>query len=307
MFSHDNISKFLVVILGPTGVGKTELSIKLSKYYNAPILSADSRQIFREMKIGTACPLPEQLGEAPHYFIGHKSITDRYSCGMFEMDALKLLDNIYLERNFALLVGGSMLYIDAVCKGIDDFPTPDPELRKSPEDQLKKLGIENLRAQLKLLDPEHYQQIDLRNSQRVLKAIEVCLQTGKPYSSFLTQPMKKRSFIPIKIGITLPREDLYKKINSRVDKMVELGLVDEVKNLFAFKNNNALKTVGYREIFDFFEGKNSLEQAIDLIKRNSRRYAKRQLTWWAKDKEIAWFNPRDEKRIIEYIDKVKGR
>jgi tRNA dimethylallyltransferase len=304
MYSHNDISKFLIVLLGPTGVGKTDLSIKLSKFFNAPILSADSRQIFKEMKIGTACPSPNQLSEAPHYFIGHKNIADRYSCGMFEMDALKQLDSIFLKGNFALLVGGSMLYIDAVCKGIDDFPTPDPELRQSLEDQLKQYGIENLRAQLKLLDPEHYHQIDLKNSQRVLKAVEVCLQTGKPYSSFLTQPMKKRSFTPIKIGINLPREELYEKINCRVDRMISMGLVDEVKKLAAFKSHNALKTVGYKEIFDHLEGKNTLEQAIELIKRNSRRYAKRQLTWWAKDKDINWFNPNDIKGIVEYIEYV---
>jgi tRNA dimethylallyltransferase len=292
---------FLVVLLGPTGVGKTELSINLSKYLKAPILSADSRQFFKELRIGTAAPSTEQLSISTHYFVGHKNITERYSCGMFEMDALETLQNIFKTNRIALLVGGSMLYIDAVCKGIDDFPTPDPELRQSLENQLKAEGIESLRAQLKLLDPEHYQQIDLKNSQRILKAVEVCLQTGKPYSSFLTQPKKNREFRIIKIGLTLPRDELYRRINRRVDNMIEQGLVNEARNLLPFKNHNALKTVGYREVFDYLEGKISLVQAIDMIKRNSRRYAKRQLTWWARDNEIAWFNPNDEMGINDHI------
>ncbi len=301
-----NLEKTLIIILGPTGVGKTALSLNISKHYNAPILSADSRQFFREMKIGTAAPTPEQLKAADHYFIGHKSITERYSCGMFELDANELLKKIFQTHDTALLVGGSMLYIDAVSKGIDDFPSPDTDLRKSLENQLKTEGIESLWAQLKLLDPTHYQQIDLKNSQRVLKAVEVCLQTGKPYSSFLTQPNKARDFRQIKIGLTLPREELFERINSRVDTMIANGLADEAKALYPYRNHNALKTVGYREIFDFLDGKTTLDIAIDLIKRNTRRYAKRQLTWWAKDADIQWFIPDEQERVIEFIDKVKG-
>jgi tRNA dimethylallyltransferase len=294
-------SKYLITLLGPTGVGKTTASLSISQKFNAPIISADSRQFFKEMRIGTAAPTPDQLNAAPHYLVGHKSITERYSCGMFELDAINLLDNFYKTHQNAMLVGGSMLYIDAVCKGIDDFPLPDAELRLSLEDQLKTEGIESLRAQLKLLDPIHYQQIDLKNSQRVLKAVEVCLQTGKPYSSFLTIPKKERPFDIIKIGLNRPREELYEAINARVDQMIEAGLVDEAKSLYPFRNHNALKTVGYREIFDYIDGKITLDKAIELIKRNSRHYAKRQLTWWARDNEIEWFHPNELDKIVIHL------
>jgi tRNA dimethylallyltransferase len=294
-------SKYLITLLGPTGVGKTTASLSISQKFNAPIISADSRQFFKEMRIGTAAPTPDQLNAAPHYLVGHKSITERYSCGMFELDAINLLDNFYKTHQNAMLVGGSMLYIDAVCKGIDDFPLPDAELRLSLEDQLKTEGIESLRAQLKLLDPIHYQQIDLKNSQRVLKAVEVCLQTGKPYSSFLTIPKKERPFDIIKIGLNRPREELYEAINARVDQMIEAGLVDEAKSLYPFRNHNALKTVGYREIFDYIDEKITLDKAIELIKRNSRHYAKRQLTWWARDNEIEWFHPNELDKIVIHL------
>ena len=299
--------KYLIVLLGPTGVGKTNASLSISKHFDAPIVSADSRQFFREMRIGTAAPTAQELAAAKHHLVGHKSIAQRYSCGMFETEALNVLESIYQSHNVAMLVGGSMLYIDAVCNGIDDFPTPDPELRKSLENQLKTEGIESLRAQLKLLDPEHYDIVDLRNSQRVLKAIEVCLQTGKTYSSFRTNPQKERPFKTIKIGLNLPREILYERINARVDQMIEEGLVDEAKSLYPHRHHNALKTVGYREIFDYIDGKISLEKAIELIKRNSRHYAKRQLTWWARDKEIEWFRPDEIDGIISYIESVKHK
>ena len=296
------LAKFLIVLLGPTGVGKTSASLSISKHFDAPIVSADSRQFFREMHIGTAAPSLEQLKAAPHHLVGHKSITERYSCGMFETEALRVLENIYHSHNLAILVGGSMLYLDAVCNGIDDFPTPDSKLRKSLENQLKTEGIESLRAQLKLLDPEHYDRVDLKNSQRILKAIEVCLQTGRPYSSFRTNPQKERPFKTIKVGLNLPREILYERINARVDQMIEEGLVSEAKSLYPLRHHNALKTVGYREIFDYFDGKISLEKAIELIKRNSRHYAKRQLTWWARDKEIEWFSPNEIEEILAYIE-----
>ncbi|HOP04682.1 MAG TPA: tRNA (adenosine(37)-N6)-dimethylallyltransferase MiaA [Tenuifilaceae bacterium] len=295
------LSKFLIVLLGPTGVGKTSLSIQLSNALDAPIVSADSRQFFREMKVGTAAPTERELNQATHYLIGNKSITERYSCGMFELDALNTLEIIFQEHKSALLVGGSMLYIDAICKGIDDFPTPDPELRKTLENQLKNEGIDSLRSQLKILDPEQYNNIDLKNPQRILKAVEVCLQTGRTYSSFLTQPQKVRPFGIVKIGLNRPREELYSMINQRVDKMIENGLVEEVKGLYKYRNHNALKTVGYREIFDFIDGKISLDEAVELIKRNSRRYAKRQLTWWGRDNEITWFHPDDEECILEFM------
>jgi tRNA dimethylallyltransferase len=300
-------SRYLIVLLGPTGVGKTELSITLSYLFNAPILSADSRQFYHEMKIGTAAPTSEVLNAAPHYFVGNKSIADRYSCGMFELEVLKLLDDLYKTHQSAMLVGGSGLYIDAVCKGIDDFPSPDPELRKDLYAQLEINGIEGLRRQLQFLDPEYYNQVDLKNTQRILKAIEVCLQTGRTYSSYLTKPSKIRPFIPIKVGLNRPREELYKRINDRVDKMIADGLVVEAKSLYSQKHLNSLNTVGYKEIFDYLDGSFKLEEAIELIKRNSRHYAKRQLTWWARDKEIVWFDADKVDSIIEHIkSKIKN-
>ncbi|HDP54351.1 MAG TPA: tRNA (adenosine(37)-N6)-dimethylallyltransferase MiaA [Bacteroidetes bacterium] len=297
-------AKFLIVLLGPTGVGKTNASLSISKHFDAPIVSADSRQFYSEMRIGTAAPTAQELAAAKHHLVGHKSISQRYSCGMFETEALTILETIYQSHSMAMLVGGSMLYIDAVCNGIDDFPTPDPELRKSLENQLETEGIESLRAQLKLLDPEYYNRVDLKNSQRILKAIEVCLQTGKPYSSFRTNPQKKRPFKTIKIGLNLPREILYERINTRVDQMIDEGLVEEAKSLYPHRHHNALKTVGYREIFDYIDGKISLEKAIELIKRNSRHYAKRQFTWWARDKEIEWFSPDEIIDIKKYISDI---
>lgn len=293
--------KYLVVLLGPTGVGKTDLSITIARFYTAPILSCDSRQFYKEMKIGTAVPTPEQLNEVTHYFIGNKSITERYSCGMFELDALSTLNDIYQKGNIAFLVGGSGLYIDALCNGIDDFPTPDSELRNALQQQLKDEGIESLRAQLKLLDSEYYNRVDLKNSQRVLKAVEVCLQTGSTYSSFLTNRSKQRGFTTIKIGINRDRQELYDRINRRVDLMMEQGLLDEAKALYPHRHLNALNTVGYRELFSYIEGKISFDQAVDLIKRNTRRYAKRQLTWWARDPEITWFQPRQDLEIAYHI------
>jgi len=294
-------SKHLIVLLGPTGVGKTDLSVSLSKHFNAPIISCDSRQFFREMQIGTAVPTSELLNSVQHYFVGNKSITERYSCGTFELDALALLSNLYKKHDVVLMVGGSGLYIDAVCNGIDDFPAPDHEIRTKLENQLKKEGLESLRIQLKVLDPEYYSKVDLKNSQRILKALEVCLQTGKTYTSFLTNPSKKRNFRYLKIGLNRPREELYQIIDQRVDKMIAEGLVDEVKSLSQYRNLNALKTVGYKEILDYLDGSIALDIAISLIKRNSRRYAKRQLTWWARDNEITWFHPDQKNDIIEFI------
>lgn len=297
-------TKYLIVLLGPTGVGKTDLSITIARFFRTPIISCDSRQFFKEMRIGTAVPSAEQLDEAKHYFIGHKSITERYSCGMFEMDALNLLQNIFQFGDVALLVGGSGLYIDALCNGIDNFPTPDAELRQELLYQLKNEGVESLRAQLKLLDPEYYSLVDLKNSQRVLKAVEVCLQTGKTYTSFLTSPEKNRNFNIIKIGLNRDRDELYDRINRRVDQMMGQGLLDEAKSLYQYRDLNALNTVGYRELFSYFDGEITLDQAVDLIKRNSRRYAKRQLTWWARDNSIAWFHPKQDMEIAFHCRQI---
>jgi tRNA dimethylallyltransferase len=292
----------LIVLLGPTGVGKTALSIHLANRFGSPIVSCDSRQFYREMSIGTAKPTPNELSLAEHHFVGHISVTDRYSCGMFELDALNKIEEIFSTNQIALMVGGSMLYIDAVCKGIDDFPTPDPALRKELHALLENEGIEGLRAQLKLLDPDYYSKVDLKNPQRILKGVEVSLQTGKPYSSFLKQKAKQRNFEIVTIGLNQPREELYERINQRVDEMVANGLVDEVRSLLPYRNLVALKTVGYTEIFEFLDGKISLEKAIELIKRNSRHYAKRQITWWQRDASINWFHPENVKEVEQFIE-----
>lgn len=299
-------SKYLIVLLGPTGVGKTDLSIALANRFSAPILSADSRQFFREMSIGTAKPTDRDLSMASHYFVGHKSVTERYSCGMFELDALEKLKSIYLEKSCALLVGGSMLYIDAVCKGIDDFPTPDPQLRKHLQELLTNEGVEALRAKLKLIDPVYYRTVDLKNPQRILKGVEVTLQTGRPYSSFLSKQPKERDFKILSVGLNRNREELYERINSRVDSMVSSGLVDEVRSLLPHRELVPLKTVGYSEIFTYLDGKITLDEAIELIKRNTRRYAKRQLTWWQRDPSIQWFHPDHYDQIVNYILKQMG-
>jgi len=296
--------KYLIVLLGPTGVGKTDLSVSLSYQFNAPIISADSRQFYSEMSIGTAAPSPDILKAAPHYFIGNKTIADRYSCGMFEIDVINLLNDLYKTHQSVLLVGGSGLYIDAVCNGIDDFPAPDTELRKELLAQLKNEGVESLRKQLQLIDPEYYSQVDLKNSQRIIKALEVCLQTGKTYTSFLTNPKKERNFTPIKIGLNRPREELYHRINQRVDMMLKEGLLDEVKGLYNQKHLNALNTVGYKELFSYLDGLVTFDEAVDLIKQNSRRYAKRQLTWWTRDNKIDWFHPEQVDLILDHIKKV---
>ncbi len=302
------MAKCLIVLLGPTGVGKTDLSLSLSKRFGAPIISADSRQFFREMQIGTAAPTPAQLAQAKHYFVGHKSATEEYSCGSYETDALTLLESeVFPKTDFAILTGGSMLYIDAVCNGIDDFPAPDLALREELTQRLEREGLDSIRMQLKMLDPVYYNQVDLKNPQRILKGLEVTLQTGKPYSSFLTRQQKARPFTIIKIGLTRPREELYQRINMRVDMMVAEGLVEEARSLLHLRNLNSLNTVGYRELFDYFDGTISLQAAIELIKRNSRRYAKRQLTWWARDMQIAWFHPDNIQGISEQIEALASK
>lgn len=296
--------KYLIVVLGPTGVGKTALSVHLANRFGSSIISCDSRQFYREMNIGTAKPTPEELSIAEHHFVGHISVTDRYSCGIFELEALQKLEEIFISNQVALMVGGSMLYIDAVCKGIDDFPAPDPELRKNLHNVLINEGIESLRAQLMFLDPEYYSKVDLKNPQRILKGVEVSLQTGKPYSSFLLQKAKQRNFEIVTIGLNRPREELYERINQRVDTMIAKGLVEEVRSLLPNRNLVALKTVGYSEVFDFLDGKIAFEKAVELIKRNSRHYAKRQITWWQRNSDIQWFHPNDMITIEEYIKKL---
>ena len=278
----------LIIITGPTAVGKTNVAIEMAKALNTEIISCDSRQMYREMRIGTAVPSAEELAAVPHHFIGNLSIHDYYNVSMFEQECLQLLDKLFLKYPTVVMTGGSGLYIDAVCKGIDDFPTVDPEIRKTVTGWFKSEGIEYLQQQLKVLDPEHYAKVDLRNYKRIMKAIEVSLQTGKPYSSFLTAQERKRPFDIEKIVLNRPREELFERINRRTTQMLKEGLLEEARTLYPYRHLNALNTVGYKELFAYMDGQYDLDTAVELIRRNTRRYAKRQLTWFARDKEMIW-------------------
>lgn len=282
------MEKKLIIILGPTAVGKTEYSLQTAEKYQTEILSCDSRQMFREMKIGTAAPTDEELKRVPHHFIGNLSIHDYYSCGRFEIEALAKCEELFQRHDTLIMTGGSMLYIDAICKGIDDVPNIDEELRNSLWKRFEEEGIDSLRNELKLLDPDYYQTIDLQNGKRIIHALEICLQTGKPYSSIRQNKAKERPFAIEKIGITRPREELYERINHRVDVMFEMGLEEEARRLYPFRKLNSLNTVGYKELFEYFDGKCTLEEAKELIKRNSRHYAKKQMTWFKRDNTIRW-------------------
>ena len=296
-------SNRLIVLLGPTGVGKTELSLQLAETFNSSIISSDSRQIFKELKIGTAAPTQEQLDRVKHYFIGTKSITDYYSAGQYEVDVLQVLNELFTENSTQFLVGGSMLYIDAVCEGLDDLPTISTEVRTQVLSIWNESGIDGLRRKLQKLDPAYYQTIDINNKQRVMHAIEISLSTEKPYSELLKHEKKERPFDIIKIGLNLPREELYQRINQRVDIMIQDGLIQEAEALYPHKHLNALNTVGYKELFQYMDGNHSLDFAINMIKQNSRRYAKRQLTWFNADKEIQWFNPKQYVEISATLEK----
>jgi tRNA dimethylallyltransferase len=265
------------------------------------IISADSRQIYKELKIGTASPTLDELSKAKHYFIGIKSIFDYYSAGIYELEVLEILQEIFKTKNMAILTGGSGMYIDAVCKGMDDFPDVDITIRNQLINQFETEGIESLRFDLQRLDPEHYKIVDLNNPKRILKALEVCIQTGKTYTSFMTKPQKLRDFKIIKIGLECDRNEMYDRINHRVDMMLEQGLEKEAMLFHVHKHLNALNTVGYKELFDYFEGKNDFDEAVRLIKRNTRRYAKRQMSWFKRDKDITWFNPAQKNEILEFI------
>ncbi|HBS88415.1 MAG: tRNA (adenosine(37)-N6)-dimethylallyltransferase MiaA [Bacteroidetes bacterium GWF2_38_335] len=291
----------LIIITGPTGVGKTDLSIEIARILDTEIISCDSRQFFRELKIGTAVPSDEQLKIVPHHFIRHISVCDYYNAFMFETDTLSLLEKLFKNHNSVLMTGGSGMYIDAVCNGIDDIPDVDMDLREGLIKRMNEEGLESLRFELKILDPESYNFIDLKNGQRILRALEVSLQTGKPYSSFRKETKKIRPFDIVKIALNRDRNELYRRIDLRVDQMFDSGLVDEASEVFSLKGTYALKTVGYRELFDYFDGKTSLSEAKDLIKRNSRRYAKRQISWLLRDKEYSWFHPDDFEGIQNFI------
>lgn len=301
-----NKKNTLIVLIGPTGVGKTDLSINIAEKYNSPIISADSRQLYSELKIGTAAPSEEYLKRIKHYFVGTLKLTDYYSAAQYESDVMKLLDELFKTHDTILLTGGSMMYIDAICKGIDDIPTVDNETREMMMEKYENEGLEKLCAELKLLDPEYYSIVDLKNPKRVIHALEICYMTGKTYTSFRTGNKKQRPFNIIKIGLCRDRNELYERINKRVDIMINDGLIDEVKSVYQYKNLNSLNTVGYKEIIQYLDGNWALEFAIDKIKQNSRIYSRKQMTWFKRDSEINWFHPDSENEIFRFIEnKIK--
>lgn len=293
----------LVIVLGPTGVGKTELCLQLAEHLGTPVINADSRQIFAELPIGTAAPSKEQQRCVKHFFVGNHHIQDYYNASMYEEDVLKLLPQIFHSHSHrALLSGGSMMYIDAVCKGIDDIPTVDEHTRTLMKQRLSGEGLPTLVAELKRLDPEHWEIVDKKNPRRVIHALEICHMTGRTYTSFRTNQIKRRPFNTIKIGLDRDREELYERINNRVLKMMEEGLEDEARALYPLRGLNALNTVGYKELFAFFDGSINREEAVRQIQSNSRRYMRKQLTWFKHDEQIRWFHPDNIKEIINYLD-----
>ena len=294
--------KTLIVLIGPTGVGKTELSLRLAEHFGTCIISADSRQLYADLKIGTAAPTPEQLQRVRHYFVGTLQLTDYYSAAQYEAEVLQLLEQLYTRHEVVLLTGGSMMYVDAVCKGIDDIPTVDAETRRLMLHKYETEGLEHLCAELKLLDPEYYKIVDLKNHKRVIHALEICYMTGKTYTSFRKNSIKERPFKIIKIGLNRPREELYDRINKRVLQMIDDGFIEEARKVYPQKGLNSLNTVGYKELFDYFDGNCTLDEAIFKIQSNTRRYCRKQLTWFKKDDNIKWFHPDNIEEIINYID-----
>lgn len=282
-------NKFLIVVVGPTAIGKTSLGIELARSFNTEVISADSRQFFKEMRLGTAVPFKGELEAVKHHFIQHISIEDEYSVGDFERDAIEKLKELYQQKDVVVMVGGSGLYIDAVTKGLDDFPEVDPQIRRDLKRELEESGLEKLQEELQIQDPDYYSEVDLQNPHRVLRALEICRGTGKAYSSFRKESSKNRFFEPVYVGLTAERATVYERINRRVDIMMEQGLLQEVEALFSRKHLNALNTVGYKELFKYLQGEWDLETAVSEIKKNTRRFAKRQFTWFRKNEQINWF------------------
>ena len=291
----------LVVILGPTGVGKTELSLQIAEFLGSPIISSDSRQLYKDLPIGTAAPTAEQLARVKHYMVGTLSLSDYYSASQFEEEVLSLLNTLYQALPAVVMSGGSMMYIDAVCQGIDDIPPVNPEIRHAIYKQFEKEGLDSLLAELKEKDPIHYEEVDRKNHKRVIHALEICRTTGRPYSSFRTHTQKERPFRIIKIGLNRQREKLYDRINQRVDQMMSEGLLEEARRVYPFRQLNSLNTVGYKELFNFLDGVWPLDLAIEKIKRNTRIYAKKQMTWFKRDPEITWFHPNDKEQILKFL------
>lgn len=296
------LNKTLIVIVGPTGIGKTALAIDLARHFSTEIISADSRQFFKEMEIGTAKPSPEELNAAPHHFINSHSIQTLFSTGDFEIQALQLMEDLFKKQDLLIMVGGSGLYIDAVCNGLDDLPDTDLNIREQLKQQLEEEGIASIKQQLKIHDPEYYEKVDQANPQRMVRGLEFFLSTGKKLSSYQTNSKKQRPFNIIKIGLNMDRAALYQRINHRVDQMMDAGLLEEVKGLQEYRKYNALNTVGYSELFDYLDGHTPLGTAVDKIKQNTRRFAKRQLTWFRRDDNTAWFEPNASKAVILHIN-----
>ncbi len=299
-------TKRLVVIVGPTGCGKTDLSIRLARYFCAPIISTDSRQFYRGLAIGTAQPTADELAQAEHHFIASHALTDEINCGRYEVMALERLEQLFTEHDTVIAVGGSGLYVKALCEGMDDLPEADEALRAELMQQLETEGLASLCAELERLDPVYYAEVDRQNPARVLRAVEVCRQTGKPYSSLRTGSRRERPFRIVKIGVDLPREELYGRIDRRVELMMEAGLEAEARAVYPYRRLNSLQTVGYKELFAYFDGAISREEAVALIQRNSRRYAKRQLTWFRRDEAVHWFRPDEIKRIIQQVESCEN-
>lgn len=296
------MEKTLIVIIGPTGVGKTELSLNIAEFFSSPIISADSRQIYCDIPIGTAAPTESELQRVKHYFIGTLGLSDYYSAAQYESEAIALLTELFKERDVIVMTGGSMMYIDAVCKGIDDIPTIDTQTREMMRTRYAQEGLVALAEELKLLDPEYYAVCDTCNPKRVIHALEICHMTGKTYTSFRVASQKERPFRIVKIGLFREREELFARINSRVHTMVDAGLIEEAQRVLPYRQFNALNTVGYKELFKYFDGEWSLEQAIEKIQRNSRVYAKKQMTWFKKDEKTQWFHPNDQQAILNYLN-----
>lgn len=290
-----------MVLLGPTGVGKTDISLQLAEMLGCPIISSDSRQLYRELKIGTAAPTQSQLARVKHYFIGTHSIFDMYNAGQYELDVIDLLNELFEKQNSVMLVGGSMMYIDAVCNGIDDIPTVDAQTREYWKNIYIEKGLSFIQEELKRLDPKHYLEVDPQNYKRILHALEICSITGKPFSDIRTGKKKERHFNIIKIGLNRNREELYERINLRVNEMMKEGLLEEASQFFEFRHLNTLNTVGYKELYDYMEGKTTLDFATHMIKQDSRRYAKKQLSWFNRDREIHWFHPDEKNAIFELV------
>lgn len=297
----------LIVLIGPTGVGKTELSLAIAEKYHSAIISSDSRQLYSDLKIGTAAPTPEQLDRVRHYFVGTLRLTDYYSAAQFEAEALEKLEELFKQNPVEVMTGGSMMYVDAVCKGIDDIPTVDKETRDLLLRRYETEGLEQLCAELKLLDPEYYKIVDRKNHKRVIHALEICYMTGKTYTSFRTRSKKERPFHILKIGLFRDREELYNRINRRVDMMMEQGLLEEARAVYPYRQLNSLNTVGYKELFNYFDGTWTLPFAIEKIKQNSRIYSRKQMTWFKRDPDITWFHPDEPDMVFAFLDQKLQR